>query len=260
MIIPNGNSTLGSGYPMKALLLRLAIVSTALVPASALAADLDPPPPIDDLRPATYDWSGFNVGVFGAATALQGRYDATQICDDPATPAVEPCPIIDPEMSGIAYGFGVKAGFDYQIDNFVVGIVGDWTFGDQLADNDDPVEATYLNMANLGTLRARAGLAQGNTLLYVTGGLAAAEMEFGALVGPASVDSSETKWTYGIALGGGIEHAFTDNLSVGLEYLYIDLKDTKHFLTDGAFASGNIDMKYEDMHTVRASLNYRFSL
>ena len=246
---------------MKASFLRLALISTLLVPVtSALAADLDPPPPVDDLRPATYDWSGISVGVFGAVSALQGRYDATQICDDPATPAVEPCPIVDPEMSGIGYGFGVKAGADYQIDNFVVGIVGDWTFGDSLADNDDPVEATYMNMPNLATLRGRVGLADDRTLVYATAGIAAAEMEFGALVGPGSVDDSEAKWTYGWTIGLGIEHAFTDSLTFGLEYLYIDLDDTDHFLTDGAGASGTIDMIYEDMHTIRASLNYRFSL
>lgn len=246
---------------MKAFLLRLALVSTVMVPVtSALAADLDPPPPVEDLRPATYDWTGLSIGVFGAANALDGHYDATQICDDPTTPAVEPCPLVDPEMSGIGYGFGFKVGADYQMDSFVFGVVGDWQFSDSLADNDDPVEATYLNMNHLATLRARIGIADDRTLIYATGGLAAAEMEFGALVGPASVDDSEAQWAYGFAVGGGIEHAFTDSISVGLEYLYVDLEDTSHFLTDGAAASGNIDMMYDDMHTIRASLNYRFSL
>ncbi|MCB1417814.1 MAG: porin family protein [Notoacmeibacter sp.] len=239
---------------MNAFLLRLALVSTVMVPVtSALAADLEPPPPIEELRPATYDWSGAHIGIFGAANAVDGYYDATLICGGP-------CPIVDPEMSGIGYGFGIKAGLDYQVDNFVIGVVGDWAFGGRLADNDDPIEATYLNMPNLATLRARAGIADGNTLIYLTGGMAAAEMEFGALVGPGSVDSKESQWAYGWAIGGGIEHAFTDSLSVGLEYLYIDLPDTEHFLTDGAGVAGTIDMHYKDMHTVRASLNYRFSL
>ena len=231
---------------MKAYLLPLALAAAVLVPAtSALAADLEPPPPIEDLRPSTYDWTGVSIGVFGAANAVQGRY-----C----------CNFIDPEMSGIGYGFGVRVGADYQFDSIVVGIAGDWMFSDYLADNDDPVEATYLNMANFGTLRGRVGWADHGTLIYTTAGLAAAEMEFGALVGPSSVNDSEAQWAYGWTIGGGFEHAITDSLSVGLEYLYVSLPDTNHFLTDGMGVSGTVNMKYEDMHTVRASLNYRFSL
>lgn len=238
---------------MKAFFLRLALATTVMVPVTpALAADLDPPPPIEELRPATYDWSGLSVGVFGAAMALDGHYDATQICGA--------CVIVDPEMSGIGYGFGVKAGVDYQIDSFILGIVGDWTMGGRLADNDDPSEATYLDMNHLATLRARAGIAHGNTLVYATGGFAAAEMEFGALVGPGSVDDSEAQWTYGWTIGGGIEHAFTDYLTVSLEYLYLNFDATSHFLTDGCCTAGTIDMMYKDMHTVRAGVNYRFSL
>ena len=85
-----------------------------------------------------------------------------------------------------------------------------------------PAESTYLDMNYLATLRARAGWAADNTLLYVTGGFAAAEMEFGGLVGPwPYVNDSDTQWTYGWTIGGGIEYAVTENFSVGLEYLYM---------------------------------------
>ena len=85
--------------------------------------------------------------------------------------AVEACPL-DPEMSGIGYGAGVKLGADYQWDSFVVGIVGDWSFNGRLADNASPDEATYLDMDNMGTLRLRAGLADDriNAVDYYAGG------------------------------------------------------------------------------------------
>lgn len=242
------------GTPMKAFLLRIALLSTVMVPVtSALAADLDPPPPVDDLRPATYDWTGVSVGVFAAANAIDGHYDATPICG-------AACVIIDPEMSGIGYGYGAKIGADYQYDSFVFGVAADWAFGGEIATNDDPSEDTYLNMNHLATARARLGYASGNTLIYATGGFAAAEMEFGGAVGPAGVDDSDAQWTYGWTVGGGIEHAFTDSLSVSLEYLYIDLADTTHTLSDGAGSGGDVEMIYNDMHTIRAGLNYRFSL
>ncbi|MCB1377539.1 MAG: porin family protein [Alphaproteobacteria bacterium] len=229
---------------MKAFLLRLALATTIMVPvSSAMAADLDPPPPIDDLRPATYD---FSIGIFGAANAIDGRYDVCGGCD--------------PDMSGIGYGFGVKAGWDYYSDNFVIGVVGDWMFGGRLADNDDPVEATYLDMNYLATARLRAGFNLDHTLIYLTGGYAAAQMEFGGLVGPASIHDSDTKWTHGWTIGGGIEHAVTDALTVSLEYLYVDLDTTSHTLSDGMGAGGTLDMMYDDIHTIRAGINYRFSL
>ena len=240
---------------MNAFLFRLALVSTVLVPVtSALAADLEPPPPVDDLRPATYDWTGIYAGAFGSANAVDGHYDATPICGGA-------CVIQDPEMSGIGYGFGLRAGADYQWDSFVFGVIGDWQFGSgNLATNEDPSEDTYLKMNHLATARARVGWADDNTLIYATGGFAAAEMEFGGAVGPAGVDDSDAQWTYGWTVGGGIEHAFTDALSVSLEYLYVDLQDTTHTLSDGAGSGGDVDMMYDGMHTVRAGLNYRFSL
>ena len=238
---------------MNAFLFRLALVSTVLVPVtSALAADLEPPPPVDDLRPATYDWTGISAGIFGSANAVDGNYDASDACA---------CVATDLEMSGIGYGYGVRAGYDYQWDSFVFGAVGDWQFGvGDLATNDDPVQDTYLRMNNLATARARVGWADDNTLLYATGGFAAADMEFGGAVGPGGVDDSESQWAFGWAVGGGIEHAVTDALSVSLEYLYIDLQDTTHSLSDGAGSGGDVDMMYNDMHTVRAGINYRFSL
>lgn len=238
---------------MNVFLFRLALVSSVLVPVtSALAADLEPPPPVDDLRPATYDWTGISAGAFGSANAVDGNYDASPICG---------CVATDIEMSGIGYGFGVRAGYDYQWNNFVLGAIGDWQFGiGNLATNDAPAEDTYLKMNNLATARARVGWADDNTLLYATGGFAAAEMEFGGAVGPAGVDDSEAQWALGWTVGGGIEHAITDAISVSLEYLYINLEGTTHALSDGAGSGGDVDMEYNDIHTVRAGINYRFSL
>ncbi len=210
-----------------------------------MAADLDFAP--------VFDWSGVSLGIFGAAIAIDGHYDAIPFC-----PA---CTVIDPDMSGIGYGFGVKAGLDYQWDNLVLGVAGDWTFAGKIADNEDPAEDTFLNMDNIATLRARAGFADGHTLVYLTGGAAAVEVEFGGQVGaPPGEKIKDKDWSWGWTVGGGIEHAFTDNLTVSLEYLYVDLADTHHTLINSLDEGGDVDMKFNDMHMVRAGLSYRFSL
>lgn len=232
---------------MKKLLLGLtSALAISLAASPVLAADLDFEP--------IFDWSGIYIGAFGAAIAVEGHYDATPLC------VPGPCVIIDPEMSGIGYGFGVKAGLDYHWDSIVLGIVGDWTFADEIADNDDPAEATYLDMNHIATLRARAGYAANQTLLYITGGFAAAEVEFGGLVGAALEDVSDKEWVYGWTIGGGIEHAFSDYLTASLEYLYVDLEDSEHTLINSVGEGGTVDMMYEDMHMVRAGLSFRFSL
>ena len=86
-----------------------------------------------------------------------------------------------------------------------------------------------------------------------------ANMEFGAQT--PTVNTSESKWAKGLAIGAGMEHAISDNFSIGAEYLFVNFGKTSHFLTDGTVAgTGTVDMDYEDFHTVRASANYRFSL
>src|SRR3989337_3448225 len=98
MFNPNDSVTNGLGNDMNKFLLGLA-VAIMLPASSAFAADLDVPPPMDDLRPATYDWSGPYIGIFGAAIAVDGTYDAT------CTAAV-PCAVLtytDIEHSGIGY-------------------------------------------------------------------------------------------------------------------------------------------------------------
>ncbi len=89
---------------------------------------------------------------------------------------------------------------------------------------------TDLSFNNIATLRARAGFALDNTLLYVTGGLAAVDMEFGAVM--VQPPQSDSQWVYGWTAGGGLEHAFTQNFSGRIEYLYVDLHDTDFSMTD----------------------------
>jgi outer membrane immunogenic protein len=242
--------------------LRSAFASVAFVLAAVptLAADLDvlpppPPPPIEELRPATYDWTGVSAGVFISASAVEGNYDSIPTCG---------CTVTDISMSGIGFGAGGKLGADYQMGDIVFGVVGDWSLGGEIAENKVATEQTYLNMKHMATIRGRLGWALDDTLIYGTAGLAMASMEFGGMVD--GVDSSKTKWTKGLVVGAGMEHALSDDFSIGVEYLYAKLGKTDHFLTDnggGATAgtvSGTAAMDYEDFHTVRATANYRFSL
>lgn len=229
---------------MKKTFLLLAFAVAVLLPMpSALAADLDVPPP--DLRQASFDWSGPYIGVFGAAVAVDGSFDGTCSCLATYT---------DIEHSGIGYAGGILGGWNYQMDSFVFGVEGDWAFGGNVATNDEPTIDTDLSFNNIATVRARAGFAVDNTLLYVTGGLAAVDMEFGGVI-TNHVDDSD--WVYGWTVGGGLEHAFTPNFSGRIEYLYVDLEDSDYNLVDGA-TTLDATQSFDDIHMVRVGLTYNF--
>ena len=232
---------------MKKFFVPFLFAVTALVPvSSALAADLEPPP-IEDLRPG-YDWTGPYVGGFIGLGGVERDYDATSICG---------CTSYDREMSGFGYHAGLLLGWNYQFDSFVMGIEGDYAWGNEIADNDDPAEETDLQFNSIATLRARAGWANGNTLLYISGGAAFVDTEFTGLIGTENV--SDDKWRTGWTVGGGIEHMFGGGLAGRLEYLYVDLPQTDYELIDSTGFGGDVEMNFEGIHMVRAGLTYNFS-
>ncbi len=124
-----------------------------------------------------------------------------------------------------------------------------------------PGGAGYLAQANadidwFSTLRGRVGYAAGPTLLYVTGGLAFADVDYSVsgTNGPTSFAMSNGSIETGYTVGGGLEWAFAPNWSLKSEYLYVDLGDQTVTSPGGTFRSST-DL---DFHTVRAGLNYRF--
>lgn len=250
MFSPNDSVTNGLGNDMNKFLFGLTVA--IMLPAfPVFAADLDVPPP--DLRPASFDWSGPYIGIFGAAIAVDGTYDAT--CTSGGAPCIVDPTYTDIEHSGIGYAGGILGGWNYQIDSFVMGIEGDWAFGGKVATNDEPGIDTDLSFNNIATLRARAGFALDNTLLYFTGGLAAVDMEFGAVM---SSTESDSKWVYGWTAGGGLEHAFSDSFSGRIEYLYVGLDDADFSMTDDSGTTLDATQSFDDIHMVRVGLTYNF--
>jgi outer membrane immunogenic protein len=146
----------------------------------------------------------------------------------------------------------------------------------------------------LATFRGRVGGAfgsEGRFLLYGTGGLAVAGVENSisgswddgaVLVGPSggspdsvdwcddagectysSDDDDEDDFKVGFAVGGGGEYAFTNNLSFGLQYLFVHFDDdSTSSITfhgdDGRSFDVEADSSLGDLHILTARLNWRF--
>jgi len=196
---------------------KILLSSVALLglTAGAMAADLPSryaPAPIVAAAPI-FTWTGFYVGVnagFGWSTDDEVTIGGTTF-------------VVDDEIGFVG---GAQAGYNYQIGSFVVGLEGDI----QYADFGGEVDGAFDNGDWFGTIRARAGVAFDRALVYATGGFAFADDANG--------------WT----LGGGIEYAFTNNLSAKVEGLYVNLD------TDTPFGSYD-----NEFGVVRAGLNYKFS-
>jgi outer membrane immunogenic protein len=226
---------------MKKHLFLLAFAVSALLPAAtALAADLDPPPPpMEQLRPATYDWSGAYVGGWVGSACIDGT-------------------LIDNTSGGVPYlnagcGFkgGVLAGYNHQIDNVVLGVEGDWGMSNNIVENNDPTADFSFRLKNIATLRARVGYAFDDTLLFATAGGAWAEGDVDGIVSatPNHLTSSSFGWT----VGAGMEQAVADSVRLRLDYMYTHLADANY-----AAACCNVDIKWGDEHEVRAALIWAF--
>jgi outer membrane immunogenic protein len=192
---------------MKKFLYSLAFAAAVLVPsAAALAADLDvPPPPVEDLRPASYDWTGFYVGGWAGATCIDGEL----------TDNVGPT---DWEMSGCGWKGGVLGGYNHQFNQWVVGLEGDWGMSTDIATNEELLGDFAFSMNHIATLRARWGVAFDDTLLFLTAGGAWAQGDLDGIIDPDPDHIKGNHW--GWSFGGGIEQAVSDHIRVKLDYLF----------------------------------------
>jgi outer membrane immunogenic protein len=156
------------------------------------------------------------------------------------------------------YGWmgGATLGYNWQTDGFVFGLEGDLGYlgaEDRQSNSGGFASTEY---GGYGTLTARIGYGEDRWLFYTKGGLAFADIEnrAGALPGGSVVADDFTKdrdVKTGWALGAGVEFAFQQDLSMKVEYLYMDFGDSH---------SGNIDgdvFRHENhIHTLKVGLNY----
>jgi outer membrane immunogenic protein len=104
----------------------------------------------------------------------------------------------------------------------------------------------------LATFRGRIGYAFNRFLPYVTGGLAAGDIEAG-LAGRATQSDTRAGWT----IGGGVEWALAGPWTAKLEYLYADLGKMSCGSAACAGVVGSTDVDFR-ANILRAGINYRF--
>ncbi len=226
---------------------RIAIALLAGAPLvgltqNALAADmavkaLASPPAV------AANWSGLYIGVHGGG-AWQSAPNWS-FADSPVFLVFDPQTLTGSGSLG-AVG-GLQAGYNWQFaPAWLIGVEGDISWA-SLADQRTLAPLTFnggtarsgtsasmsANTEWLSSARARVGyLAWNNTLLYVTGGAAWANVENNgqamATVAGAPVTSQVVSTTTktGYVLGGGAEWLATPNIMIRAEYLYYNINNS----------------------------------
>ncbi|MBE1526129.1 outer membrane immunogenic protein [Sphingopyxis sp. OAS728] len=173
-----------------------------------------------------------------------------------------------------------RLGYDRRMGNFVLGAVVE---GGHSAARDSvsgfsttPASYTMSREADYqANARLRAGYTPGGgALFYVTGGGAYARLDNKFTTSNTAnsfADNGKTNG-WGYAAGGGAEVMVTNNISVGLEYLYTDIKDKDYVVNVGAGTApptnpfllngGGTDIQRSNAHfrthSVRGAISYRF--
>lgn len=219
-------------------------VSAATLPAHA--ADLGGygtnVEPFDNSPPVRlFQWHGFYAGINGGYA--WGSTDAAII---DAGVHVNNVDSVDPS------GFlgGGQIGYNLLFGNFLIGAEADLQGGWVDGHDRRGVDSASADLNWLSTIRARAGYAADKMLIYATGGVAWADMDYKANVSGHRFSDSDTATGY--AVGGGIEWALASNWTAKAEYLYIDLDDTR---ISNAGDAADFDNAF---HTMRIGLNYKF--
>jgi outer membrane immunogenic protein len=199
------------------------------VATSASAADLPRKAPAY-VAPIGYNWTGFYLGV-------NGGYGWT-----------------GSNAAGDADGFvgGGQIGYNWQAAGspFVFGLEADIQ-GADISSSAAVGAVTVTAKANaFGTVRGRIGYAFDRAMIYATGGWAYTRTELSATGPGGSISNSD--WSSGYALGGGLEWAAWDRWSVKAEYLYVHSGDVNVTLAGVPFGGDY------NINVVRAGLNYRF--
>lgn len=194
---------------------------------------------------ANQNWAGPYVGASVGAASLTGNANNYYgEIDSTTTNAV----------------VGLNAGYNWQVGSAVIGVEADINGGDLETINPDSYGGYYRQEAKwnwFSTIRGRAGMTVGNTMLYVTGGVAIVDTDYkycyysdcSSTGDNAKSSGTETGLTYGV----GMEMAMNEKLSLKAEYLRVQLDSTRTQRVNGDPADFE-----SSMDTMRVGVNWKF--
>lgn len=277
---------------------RLLLSSVALFGLSTvvMAADLPRRQAAPVFTPVpVFTWTGFYIGVnagYGFANSDTNNSVFLPAGSVVGSAGTNGTIVFNDNNDDDDGGFvgGGQIGFNYQVGTFVFGVETDFQYAD-LGGNRGrssnqgytffgtpglafaPPAATVsrngtASLESFGTVRGRLGVAFDRALLYATGGFAYGFSdggdEFCGFFNGGCNGGDDTR--FGYTVGGGLEYAFTNNVTAKIEGLYVNLDEndrrgqaTYSLAQNRLFLSNSNNGGDSDFFVVRAGLNFKFS-
>ena len=260
---------------------------TAAGAVAAQAADLptrkEAPAPV--FVPPPFTWTGFYIGLNAGGIFSSGSKNATLIVPDSELWLSNYFP---GGLGSGKTGFigGGQAGYNWQTGAFVLGVVTDFD-GTSLSSSRNFSSAPFtgagflngdtLNVNSkasldwLGTTRAKLGFVatpDNRLMVYATGGVAygggSSHFNVYDSVTNSYWSGSPSSTRVGWTVGAGVEYAFTNNWTIGGEYLYANLGSRSVTTVANAAAATFFPNVYAtakfsyNASIFRALVNYKF--
>jgi outer membrane immunogenic protein len=194
-------------------------------------------------------WAGWYIGAHAGAAWQSTQVDSVN-------------PVYGFNLGGSSFsktGFigGGQIGYNWQHGNFVFGLEGDIS-GLTGKGSGQAIDFSYATAQSqirwLSTVRSRFGLAVGDTMAYMTAGLAIGGVKNSVNnVFGEGLNYSSSKTKVGWTVGGGVEHMLNRNWTIGLEGLFVDLGKTN------VSVPGFKTTRFHNQAVIgRLKLNYKF--
>jgi outer membrane immunogenic protein len=245
----------------KHILLSSVAIAMLVLGRSGQAADLPvkamPPPP-----PPPFSWTGFylggNLGAAWAHTRVNDTFTGLDFS----------------RSSDAVFIGGGQIGYNWQINNFVLGIEWD---ADAVGSNDNNRVGNGILIGGLGpfavrgsgdrwmsTLAARLGFANDHWLFYAKLGGGEVGVSNFTILNTAtgvSVGGNTSRTRTGGMFGLGTEYAFTNNWTAKLEWDYIAINGRSFVVPVGApFLVGDVfSTRSNSVQAFKVGFNYLFN-
>jgi outer membrane immunogenic protein len=200
----------------------LATVSALALSTAASAADI--PVKAPPAAAVVWSWAGPYIGVNAGVARHRSKFFDL---GDPACCAFAfPAGTLFHTANKSGLTAGVQAGYNWQFGNVVFGVEadGNWVDGKSRTNLNSPFQGPLTVNADLdwyASVRGRFGFAFSRALVYVTGGVAFAQVsnDWGLVAIPQPRFNYKDTRATGI-IGGGVEYMLTRNLLARVEGFY----------------------------------------
>jgi outer membrane immunogenic protein len=256
---------------MKKLIASFAMIAFGALGASGASADgmarggsVKDAPAAATCGRTAYNWHGAYAGVQVGASSYRSTTAIADVLD------------IAGSREDTSFNIGGVIGYNWQNCNTVFGLEADLTWAN--VDRDWGINLGGLGFGGLGqvfsanssidlygAIKLRTGFAFDKMLLYVTGGVAFANIEHsgannaigGFPAGLVSFKSDETRW--GWVVGAGTEYALTNRITWRSEATYTRFEDQSFNLNIAPLPGAAIKLNAQDeIWMLRSGLNFKF--